>query len=185
MISGKLALFASFLASLILSGIAPAAAMNQTHMVPVLASPLARGDVIREEILVDREMKLPPYGVNYFISRDDLIGKAAKRPLRAGAPLRATDVSEPKLIKKGELVMVVFEAPGLNLAIRGKALEDGVLLQAVRVMNTQTGRTFEGTVTAPGYVLASPPPSLPAAPAAGIQYSPYSRAAIRSAGNQN
>ena len=157
----------------------PASAMNETHMVPVLAAPLAQGGIIREENLMEREMKLPAYGVNYFISRGDLIGKSAKHSLRAGAPLRASDVSEPKLISKGELVTVVFESPGLSLAIRGKALEDGLLSQAVRILNTQTGRTFEGVVTAPGYVLASPPPSLPQAPARPQ----HSQAAILPAGN--
>lgn len=162
----------------------PATAMNETQNVPVLAAPMARGGIIREESLVDREMKVPPYGVNYFISRGDLIGKSAKRPLRAGAPLSASDVSEPKLIGKGELVTVVFESPGISLAIRGKALEDGVLSQAIRVVNTQTGRAFEGVVTAPGYVLASPPPALPQAPAAATQPSQYSPAAFQSAGAQ-
>lgn len=172
-----------YLAAVIMFMTAQASAMNERHKVPVLTAPLARGEIIREDSLVEQEMNKPSYGVNYIIARENLIGLAAKRPLRAGVPLRASDLGEPKLISKGELVTVVFESPGLSLSIRGKALEDGVRAQAVRVMNTQTGRAFEGVVTAPGYVLASPPPGFPQAPLMGMQSLQYSSAAIQPGGN--
>lgn len=144
-----------------LSFAAPAFAAVEMQLTPVLAQPLARGEIIREDSITDREMRRSPAGIDYITDREALIGMAAKRPLRAGVPLRLVDIAQPHIIKKGEQVTVAFEAPGLSLSVRGKALEDGVYGQSIRVMNTQTNRTFEGVASASGYVLVSPPASRP------------------------
>ncbi len=147
------------------AGAAPAIGAAGTHMVPVLAQPIMRGEIIRPENVVMQEMKRSPAGIDYITSGGALTGMSAKRPLRAGVALRSTDITEPKVIMKGDLVTIAFEAPGLSLSIRGKALEDGVLAQTIRVMNTQTSRTLEGVVSGAGYVLVSP--AIAPAPAAG------------------
>ncbi len=154
---------------------APAFAAVEMHMVPVLAQPIARGEVIREENVVLQEIKRSPAGFDYITDSAGLTGMAAKRPLRAGVPLRVTDIAPPQIIKKGDLITIAFETPGLSLSIRGKALEDAILGQSIRVMNTQTNRTFEGVATAAGYVLVSPPapPAPPVLPQTSrLEYSP-------------
>lgn len=145
-------------------GATPALSNTEMHLVPVLAQPLARGDIISGESVVMQEMKRSPAGIDYITDTDALVGLAAKRPLRAGVPLRSTDLTQPKIIAKGELITISFEAPGLSLSVRGKALQDGVLGQAVRVINTQTGRNFEAVALAPGHVsvsAAAAPAALP------------------------
>jgi len=137
------------------SGMTPALAAG-TQMTPVLAQPLGRGEIIRAEGIVDLEMKRSPAGFDYITDRDILIGMAAKHPLRAGVPLRVADITRPNIIKKGDVVTVAFETPGLSLTISGKALEDGISGQGIRVMNTQTNRAFDGVAVASGYVLVSP-----------------------------
>jgi len=136
--------------------VTPALPAVEMHMVPVLAQPIARGDIIRGESLVLQEMKRSPAGIDYITDSASMIGLAAKRPLRAGVALRSSDLTQPRLVAKGDLVMIAFEAPGLSLSVRGKAVEDGVHGQSIRVVNTQTGRTIDGTVSGAGYVLVSP-----------------------------
>lgn len=148
-------------------GSAAAGAATGMHLAPVLAQPIARGEVIRGESLVMQEIKRSPAGIDYITDSEALIGMAAKRPLRAGVPLRMTDIAQPKIILKGELVTVAFEAPGLILSVRGKALEDAVQGQTIRVLNTQTSRPLEGAAASAGYVLVSPMAS-PAPQAAQI-----------------
>lgn len=128
----------------------------EMHTVPVLAQPMARGEIIRDESLASLEIKRSPAGIDYITHSSALIGMAAKRPLRAGVPLRISDVAPPQIIKKNDLVTIAFEAPGLSLSIRGKALDDGIYGKTIRVMNTQTNRVFEGVTAAAGYVLVSP-----------------------------
>ncbi len=155
------------------AGISPALAAIEMHMVPVLAQPIARGEIIRTDSVVLQEIKRSPAGIDYITDSTALIGMAAKRPLRAGVPLRITDIAQPQIIKKGDLVTIAFEAPGLSLSIRGKALDDGVYGQSIRVMNTQTNRTFEGVAAAAGYVLVSPLVIPPVTPQTSrLEYSP-------------
>jgi flagellar basal body P-ring formation protein FlgA len=46
----------------------------------------------------------------------------------------------------------VFEAPGILLTIRGKALEAGAHGDLINVLNVQSKRTVQGTVSGPGRV---------------------------------
>lgn len=152
-----------------LVGISSAFAAVEMHMVPVLAQPIARGEIIRDESVIMQEVKRSPAGFDYITDSAGLIGMAAKRPLRAGVPLRVSDITPPQIIKKGDMITIAFETPGLSLTIRGKALDDGILGQSIRVMNTQTNRIFEGAAAATGYVLVSPPARLNASQ---LEYSP-------------
>lgn len=157
------------LAQLIFIAFSATAAMSnvEMHMVPVLSQPLGRGEVIRDESVTMQEMKRSPAGIDYITDINGLVGLAAKRPLRAGVPLRITDLTKPKVILKGDMVNISFVAPGLSLAVRGKALDDGVLGHTLRVINMQTNRTFEGVAVAPGHVSVTTPsaPAIVEAPA--------------------
>lgn len=61
-----------------------------------------------------------------------------------------------RMITKGELVMVRFEAPGFRIAVQGRALSDAAEGEPVRVLNLQSSRTIEATATAPGLAEAGP-----------------------------
>ncbi|NWG46409.1 MAG: flagellar basal body P-ring formation protein FlgA [Alphaproteobacteria bacterium] len=80
-------------------------------------------------------------------------GKEVRRPLRAGQPIRSSDVMEPLVVSKGQIVSLVFEAPGLRLTDRGRALEDAAAGEPVRVMNMTSNRVITGFTTAAGEVL--------------------------------
>jgi flagella basal body P-ring formation protein FlgA len=55
-------------------------------------------------------------------------------------------------IKRGDTVVMVYVAPGLQLTARGKALTDAAVGQTVRLTNLQSNRTVEAVVTGPGTV---------------------------------
>ncbi len=140
---------------LLAASVTPALAANEPTMAIVLNRPLNRGDVISESDLDVTELKKGSSGLIYVTDPEQLVGMSAKRPLRSGIPLRASDVAVPKVVTKGEIVTMAFEAPGMSLSVRGKSLDDGLLGDTIRVLNTQTNRTVEATVAAPGYVLVS------------------------------
>lgn len=148
--------FAIASACLLAASAAPALSASEATGVLVLNRPLNRGEIISENDLAFTELKNGSAGLIYITSPEQLIGMAAKRPLRSGVPLRASDVAEPKVIRKGDMVTIAFEAPGMSLSVRGKALDDGLLGASVRVLNIQANRVVEASVAAPGYVLVSP-----------------------------
>ncbi len=61
-----------------------------------------------------------------------------------------------KMISKGEIVMVRFDAPGFRISVQGRALSDAAEGQPVRVLNLQSSRTIEATARAPGLAEAGP-----------------------------
>ncbi len=134
-------------------------AFSATGSTTVLAltRPLNRGDIILESDLESIEIKGGGAHRIYITDNDALIGMSVKRAIRAGVPMRAADITKPIIIAKGDMITMAFEAPGIILTTRGKSLDDGVQGATVRVMNTQTSRTVEATVTAPGYALVSMP----------------------------
>jgi flagella basal body P-ring formation protein FlgA len=95
------------------------------------------------------EIKLPRDRVSpdAIGTPQQLVGKAARRILRAGEIVRAGDVEEPVVVHKGDLVTMVLQTEAMQLSAQGKALEDGAMGAAVRVANTQSNRVIDAVVT--------------------------------------
>jgi flagella basal body P-ring formation protein FlgA len=120
--------------------------------VPVLREPLARGGVIEDGDVEWRPIKLNRLRENVAREAEEIIGKVAKRRLRAGAPLRSRDLGLPIVIAKGSVVTLALEAPGLMLSATGRALENGSDGALIRVMNVHSKQTVEAIVVGPDRV---------------------------------
>jgi flagella basal body P-ring formation protein FlgA len=117
-----------------------------------LARPLNRGDVVKaSDVSIERRPKAEVRS-DSAVALADVLGLAARRPLRAGELVRTGDLMKPDIVQRNEAVTLVYQVPGLVLTIRGKALESGALGDSVNVLNLQSKRTVQGTVTGPGRV---------------------------------
>ena len=118
--------------------------------IPVLARAVSVGEVISASDLT--WIQLPTSQVNAQILTDAgaLIGQAARRPLRADTPLRAFDVKAPTVIRRGDIVSLVFQSGPLTLAARARALDDAADGQVIRFVNLQSNRTVEAVADGPG-----------------------------------
>ena len=65
------------------------------------------------------------------------------------------DLAKADLVQRDQNVTLIYEANGLYLTMRGKAIEAGSEGDTVSVMNLQSKRTVQGTVTGPGQVTMS------------------------------
>lgn len=59
-------------------------------------------------------------------------------------------------VHRGEPVLLVYEAPGVQLSMRTRALEDGAVGDGIRLLNTASNRTIDAVVTGPGAARANP-----------------------------
>ena len=124
----------------------------ETVEVATLARPLARGDVVRaSDVVMERR---PKSDVNGDIAEtaDSIVGMALRRASRAGQLVRMTDLMRPELVARNETVIAIFEAPGIMLTSRAKALESGTEGDLISVLNLQSKRTVQATVTGQGTV---------------------------------
>ena len=108
---------------------------------------IALGEVIKSsDVMIERRPKTE------VIAIEEVLGLAAKRALKPGQVIRAGDVMKQELVGRNETVTIVYEAPGMVLTIRGKALDAGAMGDVVNVLNVQSKRTIQATVSGAGRV---------------------------------
>ena len=134
----------------------------ETVEAAILARGVERNEIIKSaDVTIERRPK-SEVG-NDVASRDRTVGMQARRQLRAGAAVKASDLAKPDLVQRDQSVMLIYETSGLYLTIRGKALEGGTEGDVVSVLNLQSKRTVTGVVVGRGQVAVSiaPPRAAP------------------------
>ena len=81
-----------------------------------------------------------------------ILGKRLKRSVRSQDVINATDVEIPPMIKRGQLVKIIFYQGSIYLTATGVARTDGKLNQVIRVRNASSNKLIQAKVTAPGVV---------------------------------
>ncbi|MDP6068032.1 MAG: flagellar basal body P-ring formation chaperone FlgA [Alphaproteobacteria bacterium] len=120
--------------------------------VPVLNAPVKVGQVISRDDVDWIEIRSRNLKRNQVVDIDELVGFTPRRPVKVNEPLRRRDLQRPVVVAKGELVTIAVSIPGMTLMVTGRAKDNGSLGDAIRVVNTQTHRTVEAVVVAPGRV---------------------------------
>lgn len=118
--------------------------------VPVLARPLARGEVIEAGDIEWQRLPADRVRSDAILAEADLVGQEARRALRAGEALRGYDLTVPSVIARGETIDLVYSVGALTLTARARALEDAGAGELARFVNLQSNRTIEARVDAPG-----------------------------------
>ncbi len=117
---------------------------------PAVVRPLQSGEHVTAADLVWIEVPANRLPSDAVLDPAMIEGMEAKRTLRPGAPIRRFDVTTPSVITKNELVTVFYIRPGIQLAARGRALEDAPQGSALRILNLQSNRVIEAVAEAPG-----------------------------------
>lgn len=141
------------LVALLLAADAPPA--PATVEVPVLVRPVERGEMLT---VADFEQapRAPGLAIG-AVAAARAAGRELVRALPAGAVVRATDTVPPRLVRRGEPVVINLRARGLLIATAGRALNAGAMGDLVRVVATATNRTFDAVVEGSGAVRLGTP----------------------------
>lgn len=78
------------------------------------------------------------------------VGMEARRMLKAGQALAASDLKAASVIRKGDPVTLIYTTPGVKLTVDGVAQNEAAKGEAVRVLNSYSKRTIEAVAHAPG-----------------------------------
>jgi flagellar basal body P-ring formation protein FlgA len=144
----------------------------ETLPVAVPVRGLARGEIVKAaDVTIERRPKADFREGGAAAAEP--IGLAVRRPVRAGEPLRVTDLMRPEIVQRNESVTLVYEVPGITVTIRGKALDSGSEGDLISVLNIQSKRTVQGVVAGPARVIArAAAPRLAASDAAADSANP-------------
>lgn len=124
----------------------------ETAEVAVLSHSLKRGDIIRNSDLVLERRPRAELGDDRIGQIALAVGSAAQRQLRRGQALRQSDLMKAEIVQRNAMVTLVYEAPGIMLTMRGKAQQSGAEGDVVNILNLQSNRVLQGTVTGPDRV---------------------------------
>ncbi|MCF6315023.1 MAG: flagellar basal body P-ring formation protein FlgA [Marinosulfonomonas sp.] len=83
---------------------------------------------------------------------EDAVGLEARVVLYAGRPVRPGDVGPAAIIKRNQIVMLVYRRGGLRIAADARALGRGGVGDYLRVMNLTSRTTVTGIIGADGTV---------------------------------
>ena len=125
---------------------------------------LSAGEEILPEDLAWTRVAVAP--ANALRDAEGAIGMIARRPLREGAPVAASDMSAPVVIQAGDLVTVVYENGGVFLSLQVKAMSAGAVGEVISLQNLASRKTLQAVVTGPGQAATGPDAAAGRAPAA-------------------
>lgn len=122
------------------------------EQVVVLTQPLQRGETVTERHVSLARKDVSSLHGNYLTQLDSILNKQVVRNLPTGTVVFPKDVIEPKLIKRGERVMITASKSGIGISMNGIAQSDGSRGQVIRVKNQNSERVINAIVTDVGQV---------------------------------
>jgi flagellar basal body P-ring formation protein FlgA len=132
----------------------PASAPRGNVEVLAWARSIGTGEIVQPQDLVWAKVAAAPSDAPQ--DAEQLIGLAAKRPLREGSVAAARDVTAPLVIKAGETVTVTWSDGYVSLTMQGKALKTAALGDTLNIQNTVSKKVIEAVATGPGQAATGP-----------------------------
>lgn len=129
------------------------AIINIYKNVIVLSQPIRRGEFYSKEILQFEKREISSLRSGFFTNLKSIVSKQATRNLSFGSVINKANITEPKLIKRGEKVTIKVQSPNLEISVAGIALMDGVQNQNIRIKNIKSKQVLQATVVKQGQVV--------------------------------
>ena len=84
---------------------------------------------------------------------EELVNYVALKNIPRGEPLRMGYLKKEPLVRRGEVVSIIFRRGSIEISFTGEALDNGFLGDTVRVRSANTGKILRGRVVSEGSVL--------------------------------
>lgn len=118
----------------------------------VASRTILKGEYISEDKLSVIRQKINSQQNRYFRETKDIVGKLAKRNIRANRAIMASQLQTNFLVKRKQKVLIVAKNRNLMVKMKGIALENGRSNEIIKVRNIKSNKVIEGLVSAQGVV---------------------------------
>jgi flagella basal body P-ring formation protein FlgA len=120
--------------------------------VVVLSQPIQRGEIITRAHLTIEKRETSNLRDDFVTQPEQVEDKQTTRQLSSGTILSLKNLVEPKLIKRGDKVIISTAKPEFSIRMSGIAMMDGAKGQLIKVKNQNSGRIINATVIESGLV---------------------------------
>ena len=112
----------------------------------VLTKDIAKDEIIKKENLTQIIIRSNRLRDDVVKEENNLLGKQAIRIIKEGKPITSRDIRDEIVIKKGQMIMVVYKYKGLQITSKMEAIEDGAKGQRIRLINNKSNKEVVGRV---------------------------------------
>lgn len=113
---------------------------------------IQRGEIVSPQHLAIERREVSNLREDFVTQMEQIENKQAARQLDAGTILSPRHFVEPKLVKRGDKVIISTTKADFSIKMNGIAMMDGVKGQMISVKNQSSGRIINATVVEPGLV---------------------------------
>jgi flagella basal body P-ring formation protein FlgA len=136
------------------SGTSASAVVRGNVEVLTYARNLASGEIVQPEDLVWGKAVAAPNDAPSDAAQ--VIGLAARRPLRAGTAVSSRDIAAAQVIKSGEIISVTYQNEGISLTLQAKAMSAAAVGDSVSVQNIDSKKVIQAVAAGPGQAVVGP-----------------------------
>lgn len=122
------------------------------QQVTVAAGTLLRGQTLTEGDLMMTEVELSSLRYGFISSPEEAVGQELKRNLQAGEALYPALLTAPKVIQKGDDVLILARSGQMSIQVPGTAMNDGRIGEQISVRNASSQRIIKARVVEAGIV---------------------------------
>ena len=120
--------------------------------VAVLSKPVLANEVVSADNLKLVLQKKSGAGIVHISDVESVTGYQYKRSYSSGRPLTQSMLAAPQLVKKGNMVSIVYGTDGISVRMKGVALSNGKKGAVIPVRNVSSERVVHAEVISKGRV---------------------------------
>lgn len=121
--------------------------VDRYALVAVTSTPIARNSVLQPSQIEYKRLNTGDLNYGYYKQGVPVLGQVSKRALPAGFALNPGVLEPPKVVAKGDHVIISATSAVMVVRMNGVALSDGRLGEQIPVENTSSQRRIKATVT--------------------------------------
>lgn len=120
--------------------------------VVVLSQPIQRGEIITRHHLAVEKREVSKLREDFVTQIEQIENKQVTRQLDTGTIISLRNLVDPKIIRRGDKVVISTTKSGFSIRMSGLAMTDGAKGQLIKIKNQNSGRIINATVIEAGLV---------------------------------
>lgn len=112
----------------------------------VPARHIEKGEIITPDMLKTITIRMNRVKPMFVVDRDKLLDKEAKKYLKEGKIINDRDIGTKILIRKNDIVTMVYQTDNMQITAKAQARQDGSKGEKIEIENTKSKKVLYGVV---------------------------------------